>query len=71
LWETFAIEHVPVAPFRLKTSATESLSESFAALMLAYAEGDNIDMTEARKVYPFKLISVMDYVEKVPVGHEI
>lgn len=68
----FAIEYVPVAALQAqKTSATESLSESFAALMLAYAEGDNIDMTEARKVYPFKLISVMDYVEKVPVGHEI
>jgi hypothetical protein len=68
----FDIEYVPVAALQAqKTSATESLSESFAALMLAYAEGDNIDMTATRKVYPFKLIPVTDYVQKIPVGHEI
>jgi uncharacterized protein YbjT (DUF2867 family) len=68
----FAIEFVPIAALHAqKTAATESLGESFAALMLAYAEGDDIDMTETRKLYPFKLTSVMDYVQKVPVGHEI
>src|SRR5450631_2471984 len=68
----FAIEFVPIASLHAqKTAATDSLGESFAALMLVYAEGDHIDMTETRKVYPFKLTSVMDYVQKVPVGHKI
>jgi uncharacterized protein YbjT (DUF2867 family) len=68
----FAIEYVPVAALHAqKTAAKESLNESFTALMLQYAEGDNIDMTETRKVYPFRLTSVTDYVQRVPVGHEI
>jgi len=68
----FTIEYVPVVALQAqKTSATESLGESFAALMLAYAEGDNIDMSETRKVYPFKLNSVMDHVERITVGHKI
>jgi len=28
-------------------------------------------MTETRKVYPFKLNSVMDYVQSLSVGHEM
>jgi uncharacterized protein YbjT (DUF2867 family) len=65
----FAIEFVPTAALQAqKTAATESLSEAFAALMLSYAEGDQIDMTETRKLYPFKLTSVMDYVQKVHQG---
>jgi uncharacterized protein YbjT (DUF2867 family) len=68
----FAIEYVPIAALQAqKTSATESIGESFAALMLAYAEGDNIDMTETRKVYPFRLTSVMDYVQRVPAGQQV
>jgi uncharacterized protein YbjT (DUF2867 family) len=68
----FAIEHVPVAALQAqKTAATDSLSESFAGLMLAYAEGDSIDTNKTRQVYPFRLTSVTDYVQRVPVGHEI
>ncbi len=68
----FVIEYVPIVALQTqKTSATDSLSESFAALMLNYAAGDNIDMKETRKVYPFSLTSVMDYVQKFPVKHEV
>jgi NADH dehydrogenase len=68
----FTIEHVPVAALQAqKSAATDSLSESFAGLMLTYAEGDNIDMNETRKVYPFRLTSVTDYVQRFPVTHEI
>ncbi len=68
----FTLEHVPIAALRAqKTSATDSLSESFAGLMLAYAEGDNIDMKETRKVYPFRLTSVTDFVQQVPVEQAI
>jgi NADH dehydrogenase len=68
----FAIQFVPIAALQAqKTAATDSMSEAFAALMISYAEGDQVDMTETRKVYPFKLTSVTDYVQKVPVGHEM
>jgi uncharacterized protein YbjT (DUF2867 family) len=68
----FTIEHVPVSALQAqKTAAMESMGQSFAALMLAYAEGDNLDMTEIRKVYPFRLTSVKEYVQKIPIGHEI
>jgi NADH dehydrogenase len=68
----FTIEHVPIAVLQeQKTAAPDSLSESFAALMLSYAEGDNIAQNEARIIYPFKLTSVEDYAERVPIEHAI
>jgi len=68
----FAVEFVPTAALQAqKATARESMSEAFAALMISYAEGDQVDMTETRKVYPFKLTSVTDYVQKVPVEHEM
>lgn len=69
---SFTIEHVPVAALQAqKAAATDSLSESFATLMMAYAEGDNIDTKETRKVYPFRLTSVAEYAQRVAVKHEI
>ena len=68
----FAIEYVPTsALLAQKTAARDSLSEAFATFMLSFAEGDEVDMTETRKVYPFKLTSVSEYVHSVPVGHEM
>lgn len=68
----FAVEHVPKSALQAqKAAAKDSLSESFAALMLNYAEGDNIDMNEIRKVYPFRLTSVKEYAQRFPVKHEI
>jgi uncharacterized protein YbjT (DUF2867 family) len=68
----FAVEHIPITALQSqKAAAKDSLSESFAALMLTYAEGDNIDTSETRKVYPFRLNSVTDYVRRISVKHEI
>ena len=68
----FTVDHVPVEALKAqKNAATDPLSESFAGLMLAYAEGDHIDMGETRRVYPFRLTSVADFAGKIPVGHEI
>jgi len=68
----FELQHVPVTALKdQKNSATDSLSESFAALMLIYAAGDDIDMSETRKVYPFRLTSVADYVQRVIIKHEV
>jgi uncharacterized protein YbjT (DUF2867 family) len=68
----FTVEHVPVTALQAqKDTASDSLGESFAALMLTYAEGDHIDMTETRQVYPFRLTSVSEYAQRVSVAHEV
>ena len=61
---SFTTEYVPLAALQArKAAATDSFSESFAALMLTYAEGDDIDTTETRKVYPFRMTSVAEYAQ--------
>ena len=45
--------------------ATDPLQKSFAALMLHYAAGDPVDMTETRTYFDGGLISVRDYVSRV------
>jgi uncharacterized protein YbjT (DUF2867 family) len=69
---SFTIDYVPIAALQAqKAAAADSFSESFAALMLSYAEGDKIDSSETRKVYPFKLSSVADYAQSFAVEHKI
>jgi uncharacterized protein YbjT (DUF2867 family) len=72
LGHSFSVEHVPVTALQAQQgSATDSMTKTFAGLMLGYAEGNNIDMTETRKVYPFRTGSIRDYVQRILVGHEI
>ena len=62
----FTLEHFPLEALHAqKNAAADSLSESFAALMIAYAEGYTIDMNETLKIYPIRLTSVTDYVKQV------
>ena len=69
---SFTTEYVPLAVLQArKSAATDSFSESFAALMLVYAEGDNVDTTEIRKVYPFRMTSVAEYAQTFKVEHKI
>ena len=69
---SFTTEYVPLAALQArKAAATDSFSESFAALMLMYAQGDNIDTTETRKVYPFRMTSVADYAQTFKAEHKI
>jgi hypothetical protein len=45
-------------------AATDSLQKSFAALMLYYARGDEIDMTVALRILPVKQRkSVREYLQ--------
>jgi NADH dehydrogenase len=61
----FSIEHVHEdALHAQKSAATDSLSESFAGLMLAYAQGTQIHMKEILKLYPIKMRSVKDYAKQ-------
>jgi NADH dehydrogenase len=64
----FAVTHVPVEALQAqKAAATDSLQQSFAALMLSYGAGDVIDMTETLKAFPVRLASVQDYARRVLV----
>ena len=59
-------EHVPEDALRAQfDDATDPLQKSFAALMLHYAAGDPIDMTETRTLLHGGLTSVRDYVTQV------
>ena len=56
------VEYVPVQALRdQRASATDSLQQSFAGLMLGYANGDEIDMTETLDNIPVRLTSVEEY----------
>jgi uncharacterized protein YbjT (DUF2867 family) len=61
----FVVEHVTEEALSAqKAVATDSLSASFVGLMLSYARGDSIDMTECRTLFPSivaNLTGVRDY----------
>jgi NADH dehydrogenase len=60
----FTVQHVPEATLeKQRAEATDPLQKTFPALMLAYAHGDNIDMTSLLRQFPRKLISVRDYIQ--------
>jgi uncharacterized protein YbjT (DUF2867 family) len=60
--KAFQIQHVPEEAIRAqKESAQDPLQQSFAALMLAYAQGIEVPMTETLKHIPIKPTSVKDY----------
>ncbi|HUS03045.1 MAG TPA: SDR family oxidoreductase [Chitinophagaceae bacterium] len=64
--KTFEVQHVPEEALQAqKQAAPDSLSRSFASLMISYAEGGTIDMDETLKKFPVKLISVKDYATQV------
>jgi len=58
-----AAEHVAEADLRAQlNSATDPLQKSFAGLMLQYASGDDMDMTDTLKLFPMQLTPLRDYV---------
>lgn len=64
--QPLAIECVPEDALRAqKADATDPLEESFAALMLTYANGDPIEMEATLQAFPLQLASVRDYAEGV------
>ena len=61
----FTVNFVPVETLEVqKDSATDSLSEAFAALMLSYANGDVIDMRATLKEFPLALTTVKEFASK-------
>ena len=62
----FQVTHVPEeALMAQKNSANDPLSESFAALMLCYAKGNEIDMKNVLTICNIQLTSVKDYAKSV------
>lgn len=58
-----ATESVPESALEAQMSAaTDSLQKSFAGLMLQCAAGDAIDTTTSRRLFPFQMTSVRDYI---------
>ena len=58
-----AVEHVPESALREQfETAEDPIQKSFAALMLSYAAGDAIEMTDTLRILPIPLTSVRDYV---------
>ena len=61
----FELQFVPEETLRAqKDAAQDPLSETFAALMLSYARGSEIDMKDIIDVLPIQLTSVNDYAKK-------
>ena len=68
--KSFDVEHVPEAALEAQyRAATDPHQQSFAGLMLYYARGDVIDLTDARRAFPeFRPRSVREYLESVATG---
>lgn len=62
----FKLEHVPLEALKAqKNTAPDSLSQSFAALMMSFSEESVINMQEPLKICPMVLTSVKDYAQQV------
>ena len=62
----FTLEHLPKeALLQQKKAATNPLEESFASLMIQYADGDNMDMSGIMKQVGVNLTSVESYAAAV------
>jgi len=64
--KAFRVDHVPVEALEGQKAATDDpLQQSFAGLMLSYAQGDPIDMQDTLRAFPVTLASVKDYAARV------
>ena len=62
---TFAVQHVPAEALQGQLAgATDPIQQSFAALMLAVTQGDEIDMRETLQKFPLQLTSVADFANR-------
>ncbi len=65
----FEVQHIAEEALQAqKAGATDPMQESFAALMLGYAQGDAIDMEKTMGVFSFQLTTVRDYAKAAVAG---
>jgi uncharacterized protein YbjT (DUF2867 family) len=61
---TFALEHVAEEVLELQyQNARDPLEQSFGALMLGYARGDVVDMSQTLDAFPLPLTSVREFAD--------
>lgn len=61
----FAVQHVPAEALQAQlTTATDPIQQSFAALMLAVTQGDEIDMRTTLAQFPLRLTSVEEFARR-------
>lgn len=64
--KSFQLQHIPVEALKAqKENAQDSLQQSFSAIMLNYAGGQEIPMEEVLNHFPINLGSVKDYRNKL------
>jgi len=64
--KSFTTEHVAEETLQVqKENAADPLQESFTGLMLDYASGKPMDMTQILQIYPLSLLSMRDYARNV------
>ena len=62
----FDVQHVPEQALQAQqAAAVDEFQKTFPALMLHYARGDEIDMSQTGRAFPFKLTSVREYASRV------
>ena len=66
---TFDLEEVPEEVLALQhAGASDPLERSFAALMLGYARGDVVDMSQTLNALPLQLTSVREFAQTTSGG---
>jgi uncharacterized protein YbjT (DUF2867 family) len=64
--KSFELQFVPAATLKAQIEgASDPLQKSFASLMLSQSNGDEVDMSLAKKVFSFPMTSVEDYARRV------
>ena len=64
--KSFQIDSVPVEALQAQRGATpDPLQQTLASLMLAYANGDPVEMDDTLQTFPLHLASVQDYAARV------
>lgn len=70
--QKFELQYVPVAALQAQfDAAQDDMSKSFGILMLFYASGHDVNMTDVLKSFPMKMRTVQEYAQQVsavPVG---
>ena len=65
----FQTEHVPLEALEAqRAAATDPMQHSFATLMLVYAGGDPMDMTEPLRLVPLKMTTVRSHAQRTVRG---
>jgi NADH dehydrogenase len=67
--QSFAVQHVPQDALKAQQEgSTDPMEQSFAGLMLCYAQGDAIEMGATLEAFPLQLTSVREYASSVLDG---